>query len=176
MTTKTAVAMNFSGVRGPRIDGPQGDAIPFFHEGRYHLYYLEAPAEETRPARPAAARPGATSSATTWNSLGRPRHRAAARHTRGGRSRRHLDRLGGREGRRDPSSTLVVAVRAKRHRPSATRRAPTASTSPRMIATRSLVPTQTGSRLSDWRDPFVFWREDRQEYWMLVTAPATRRR
>jgi len=40
---KAAIAMNLSGIRDPRSDGPQGDAIPFFHEGRYHLYYLEAP-------------------------------------------------------------------------------------------------------------------------------------
>lgn len=39
-----AVSMNPLDVRDPQIDGPQGDAIPFFHEGRYHLFYLEAPA------------------------------------------------------------------------------------------------------------------------------------
>lgn len=169
MTTKTAVAMNFSGVRDPRIDGPQGDAIPFFHEGRYHLYYLEAPAGKLdQPDRGRTPwRHVVSDDLIHWEDLG------------------IVLPLGTRE-EADPDGIWTGSVVEKDgvihifytggNRPRETPQTICHATSTDGIHFTKddrnplFGPDTTWFEARDWRDPFVFWREDRQEYWMLVTA------
>lgn len=169
MTTKTAVAMNFSGVRDPRIDGPQGDAIPFFHGGRYHLYYLEAPAGKLdQPER----------GRTPW------RHIVSD-------DLIHWEDLGivlplGTRDEADPDGIWTGSVVEKDgvihiFYTGGNRPRDTPQTICHATSTDGVTFTKDGRNplfgpntewfeARDWRDPFVFWRDDLKQYWMLLSG------
>jgi len=170
MTTKnSAVAMNFAGVRDPRVDGPQGDAIPFFHDGRYHLYFLEAPAGKLdQPERGRTPwRHVVSDDLIHWEDLG------------------IVLPLGMRE-EADPDGIWTGSVIEKDgvihifytggNRPRETPQTICHATSTDGITFTKdrrnplFGPDTEAFEARDWRDPFVFWREDKQQYWMLVTA------
>jgi beta-fructofuranosidase len=168
-TAKSAVAMNFSGVRDPSVDGPQGDAIPFFHDGRYHLYYLEAPAGKfDQPER----------GRTPW------RHIVSDDLVRWDDLRIVLP-LGTRD-EADPDGIWTGSVIARDglihifytggNRPRDTPQTICHATSTDGInftkdARNPLFgPDTAWFEAKDWRDPFVFWNEARGEYWMLLSG------
>ncbi len=170
MTTAiSAVAMNFAGVRHPRIDGPQGDAIPFFHEGRYHLYYLEAPAGKLdQPDRGRTPwRHVVSDDLVHWEDLG------------------IVLPLGTRE-EADPDGIWTGSVIAKDglihifytggNRPRETPQTICHATSVDGITFTKdprnplFGPDTDWFEAKDWRDPFVFWNAARGEYWMLLSG------
>lgn len=168
-TAKSAVTMNFAGVRDPRVEGPQGDAIPFFHGGRYHLYYLEAPAGKLdQPERGRTPwRHVVSDDLIHWEDLG------------------IVLPLGTRD-EADPDGIWTGSVIEKDgiihifytggNRPRETPQTICHATSSDGItftkdeANPLFGPDTNWFEPRDWRDPFVFWREDRQEYWMLLSG------
>lgn len=166
---KPAVAMNVSGVRDPRVDGPQGDAIPFFHEGRYHLYYLEAPAGPLdQPERGRTPwRHVVSDDLVHWEDLG------------------IVLPLGAREDA-DPDGIWTGSVIARDgvvhifytggNRPRETPQTICHATSIDGITfvkdSRNPLfgPDTDWFEARDWRDPFVFWNEDHGQYWMLLSG------
>ena len=166
---KAAIAMNLSGIRDPRSDGPQGDAIPFFHEGRYHLYYLEAPTGKLdQPERGRTPwRHVVSDDLVHWQDLG------------------IVLPLGTRD-EADPDGIWTGSVVARDGRiyifyTGGNRPRETPQTVCLATSTDGIVFTKDprnplfGPDLAhfearDWRDPFVFWNEARGEYWMLLSG------
>jgi beta-fructofuranosidase len=161
--------MNVRGVRDPRIDGPQGDAIPFFHEGRYHLYYLEAPAGRLdQPERGRTPwRHVVSDDLVHWEDLGIALP------------------LGPREDA-DPDGIWTGSVIAKDgvihifytggNRPRETPQTICHATSRDGVSFTKdarnplFGPDTDWFEARDWRDPHVFWNEARQQYWMLLSG------
>jgi beta-fructofuranosidase len=167
--TRPAVAMNLSGVRDPRVDGPQGDAIPFFHEGRYHLYYLEAPAGKLdQPERGRTPwRHVVSDDLIHWEDLGIVLPLGA---------REDADPDGIWTGSVIVADGLVHIFYTGGNRPRETPQTICHATSRDGItftkdpANPLFGPDQRWFEARDWRDPFVFWNDAKQEYWMLLSG------
>ncbi|KAK5064509.1 hypothetical protein LTR84_000342 [Exophiala bonariae] len=167
-----AVSMNPLGLRDPKFDGPQGDAIPFFHEGRYHLFYLEAPAgKDDQPDRGRTPwRHIVSDNLIDWHDLGIALP------------------LG--EGD-DPDvdgiwTGSIIAVDGVLHvfYTGGRRMASIPQTICHATSTDGVLfekspsnpihfPHRMWFEQRDWRDPFVFWNGEHEQYWMLITARAS---
>ncbi len=174
MTTerKSAVAMNFADVRDPRTDGPQGDAIPFFHEGRYHLYYLEAPTGKLdQPDRGRTPwRHVVSDDLVHWDDLG-------IALPLGIDDDPDIDGIW--TGSVVVANGIVHIFYTGGNRPRETPQTICHATSHDGItfvkdASNPLFgPDQRCFEARDWRDPFVFWNPTEQQYWMLLSGRVT---
>lgn len=168
-TIKAATAMNLAGPRDPRIDGPQGDAIPFFHGGRYHLYYLEAPVGELdQPERGRTPwRHVVSDDLVHWEDLGialalGPRDDADPDGIWTGSAIAkagliHIFYTGGNR-QREESQTVCLATSTDGIHFTKDKRNPLFG------------PELEHFEVRDWRDPFVFWNDARGQYWMLLSG------
>lgn len=164
-----APAMNLMGVRNPAVDGPQGDAIPFFHEGRYHLYYLEAPAGELdQPERGRTPwRHIVSDDLLHWQNLGivLPLGEGDDPDIDGIWTGSiiavdgvlHVFYTGGRRSAEIPQTVCHA-------------RSFDGINFTKTPSNPILLPQTDWFEPRDWRDPFVFWNEEQQEYWMLISA------
>ncbi|KIW16956.1 hypothetical protein PV08_04147 [Exophiala spinifera] len=168
---KVAVSMNPLHVRDPEVDGPQGDAIPFFYDGKYHLFYLEAPAlKYDQPDRGRTPwRHIVSDNLVDWHDLGIALP------------------LGTGD---DPDvdgiwTGSIIAVDGVLHvfYTGGRRAASIPQTICHATSTDGVVfkkspsnpihfPRSDWFEQRDWRDPFVFWNKEHKQYWMLVTARA----
>jgi beta-fructofuranosidase len=149
---------------------PAGDAIPFFHDGQYHLFHLESPAgTRAFPERvrttwrhavsgdlvhwtdlPPALAPGVGDEPDAdgvWTGSVVP----------GPDGKAHIFYTGHRLGSTTPqtichatSDDLVHWVKDERN--------------------PIIHPDQSRYESNDWRDPYVFWNEESSCYWMLLAA------
>ncbi len=165
--------MNPAGIRDPLRDGPHGDAIPFFFKGRYHLYYLEAPAGvQDQPDRGRTPwRHLVSDDLVHWDDLGIALPLGAGSDPdvdgiwTGSVIERdgliHIFYTGGR--RRADTTTPQTVCHA------------TSVDGVIFVKdeVRPMMRPPAWFEQRDWRDPFVFWNADRGEYWMLVTSRAS---
>lgn len=169
MPTKSAVAMNISGVRDPRVDGPQGDAVPFFYKGHYHLYYLEAPVGEfDQPERGRTPwRHIVSDDLVHWEDLGiaLPLGKLDEPDSDGIWTGSviavggviHIFYTGGNRSRETPQ-TICHATSSDGVNFTKDERNPLFG------------PDLNRFEARDWRDPFVFWNDERRQYWMLLAS------
>ncbi|KAJ9646845.1 hypothetical protein H2204_000537 [Knufia peltigerae] len=167
-----AVSMNPLGLRDPKFNGPQGDAIPFFHEGRYHLFYLESPANVyDQPERGRTPWKHVVSdNLVDWQDLGiaLPLGEGDDPDIDGIWTGSivavdgvlHVFYTGGRRTASVPQ-TICHAT----------------STDGGVVFKKSPsnpihLPQAEWFERRDWRDPFVFWNEEHKQYWMLITSRA----
>ena len=147
-----------SAFRRPSEHAPVGDAIPFAHDGEYHLFFLSAPSDDSSWLH------WRTRDFVTWDEL--PIAVAATESDgaawTGSVIERdgvfHLFYTGSLAGSPTPqtvcratSRDLVTFVRDVASNP-------------------VLVPDAALYETGDWRDPFVFFNPDEGLYWMLVAA------
>lgn len=171
MSAPVAVSMNTLDVRNPEVDGPQGDAIPFFHEGKYHLFYLESSTHTyDQPARGRTPwRHIVSDNLVDWEDLGivLPLGEGDDPDIDGIWTGSilavdgvlHIFYTGGRTTADIPQTichaTSTDGVLFKK-----------SSSNPIHF------PPSEWLEQRDWRDPYVFWNEDHKQYWMLTTARA----
>jgi beta-fructofuranosidase len=149
---------------------PAGDAIPFFHDGRYHLFHLESPAGTQRfPERVRTTwRHAVSDDLMRWSDLppalrpgtdGEPDSDGAwtGSVVLGPDGNAHIFYTGHRLGSATPqtichatSDDLVHWVKDERN--------------------PILLPDPARYESDDWRDPYVFWNEEQSCYWMLIAA------
>ncbi|KAK9313431.1 glycosyl hydrolase [Lipomyces starkeyi] len=166
-----AVSMNPLDVRDPRVDGPQGDAIPFFHEGRYHLFYLEAPAGKyDQPDRGRTPwRHIVSDNLVDWHDLGiaLPLGEGDDPDIDGIWTGSiiavdgvlHVFYTGGRRSACIPQTVCHATSRD-------------GVLFKKSPSNPIHFPRSEWFEQRDWRDPFVFWNEEHKQYWMLITARA----
>jgi len=146
--------------RRPAPDAPVGDAIPFAHDGEYHLFFLSAPSDDSSWLH------WRTRDFSTWTELpvavpADPDEGAA---WTGSVIERegvfHLFYTGSLAGSETPqtvcratSTDLVTFVRD--------------------TANPVLVPDLDTFEAGDWRDPYVFFNSHEHLYWMVVAARRT---
>lgn len=161
--------MNLAGSRNPAIAGPQGDAIPFFHAGRYHLFYLESP--PGKPDQPERSRTPwkhvVSDDLVNWSDLGiaLPLGEAGSPDQDGIWTGSiiavdgvlHVFYTGGNRSSRLPQSichaTSVDGISFIKD-----------------AANPLLLPDEFGYESRDWRDPFVLWRPETKSFLMLLVA------
>ncbi len=159
----------FWNARDPHTVGAQGDAIPFFHAGRYHLFYLSSPVGETE--LPARAR-------TCW------RHLVSDDLVRWEEEMVALPL--GKEGDPDTEGIWTGSVIHANERFHVFYTAAARGSSfPQTIChavsddlvhfvkdinNPILTPRLDMYEPQDWRDPFVFWNDEEGCFWMLIAA------
>ena len=142
--------------RRPAPEQPVGDAIPFAHDGQYHLFFLSAPSDDSSWLH------WRTDDFKTWEQL----PVAVAADTDGAAwtgsvierdGLFHLFYTGALAGSDTPqtvcratSTDLVTFTRDTTGNP-------------------ILVP-EGDFELGDWRDPFVFHNPEEDEFWMVIAA------
>ena len=143
--------------RRPAPDLPVGDAIPFAHEGQYHLFFLSAPSETSSWLH------WRTEDFTTWEEMpvAIAADAAGAAWTGSvieGDGVFHLFYTGALAGSDTPQTicraTSTDLVRFTRER----------DTNP------LLLPDGATYEKGDWRDPFVFHNTEEDLYWMVIAA------
>lgn len=149
-----------------------GDAIPFFHNGVYHLYHLSCPVDSLGSQYPyrckASQRHVISSDLVHWEELpialtpGPDAYDSDGCWTGSMIERRgtyHLFYTGHHVGVKNPQ-TICVATSDSNDGGSFTK-------SPNNPLIK---PDPTIYEDIDFRDPYVFWNEDEQKYWMLIGA------
>ena len=149
-----------------------GDAIPFFDDGVYHLYHLECPADSLGSQYPyrckATQRHVKSSDLVHWEELpialspGPDAYDSDGCWTGSMIERHgtyHLFYTGHQVGVKNPQ-TICVATSNSNDGASFTK-------SPNNPLIK---PDPTIYEDQDFRDPYVFWNEDEQKYWMLIGA------
>ena len=155
--------------RRPASRGPAGDAIPFGHDGVFHLFHLQSPNGAVHwPERVRTSWAHARSQdLVTWVELplavspGDPGDCDSDGAWTGSVIAKdgvfHLFYTGHQLGSETPqticraTSDDLVHFTKDRSRP-------------------LLAPDTTQYEPGDWRDPFVFWNEEAGTYWMLIAA------
>lgn len=149
-------------------DGVTGDVIPFFHKGRYHLFYLrglrgEAAKNQGMPWRRVVTtdflkfsddivvlQPGAPDAPDLFNYTGCIFQ---------AKDFFHIYYTGHNDRMRNEGRPVEVIMRA------------TSSDLEHWTKdNRILLQAPAGYELHDFRDPFVFYNDEAGEYWMLIAA------